>query len=102
MSLGHCETQPARSSCRRRQKRWILGIQLVKQRLVSDSSGKPRVFFFRNFKNAYEWQPASEGRNAKEGPRKGNDHAMDALRETISPVLFAIFSSAPSKTSNSI
>lgn len=67
----------------------IQGIQLVKQRLVPDSSGKPRVFFFRNLKNilnemyAYEWLPASEGRNAKEEPRKENDHAMDALRYMI-------------------
>jgi hypothetical protein len=32
----------------------------------------------------YTWQPASEGRSAKEAPRKdAHDHALDALRYLV-------------------
>ncbi len=71
------------------KKEVFLGIQQVKQRLLKDDSGKPSLFVFSNLKHtlsefaAYEWLPPAEGRNAKEEPRKENDHAMDALRYMV-------------------
>ena len=67
----------------------IPGIELVKQSLIPDQSGKPHLFFFNNLKHtlseiyAYEWLPMAEGRNAKEEPKKENDHTMDALRYMV-------------------
>lgn len=65
------------------------GIQQVKQRLLKDGSGRPSLFVFSSLRHtlaefsSYEWLPASEGRNAKEEPKKENDHAMDALRYLV-------------------
>lgn len=51
--------------------------------------GKPRIFIFRNcphmireFKS-YRWAEPKEGVNAKEEPKKSNDHGMDELRYYI-------------------
>lgn len=71
-------------------KKYVMaGIQAVKNRLSIAGDGKPRVYFFRDLKNilselnSYEWLPAMDGSNAKDAPKKENDHAMDALRYMI-------------------
>ena len=71
------------------QKEVITGIAAVKHRLVKAPDGRPRLFIFSNLKHTlaemydYEWLPPKEGRNAREEPKKENDHAMDALRYMI-------------------
>jgi len=62
------------------------GIQTVKNRLVLQADGKPRLYFFSGLQNTlseiydYIWLGAKEGINNIEEPVKENDHAMDALR----------------------
>lgn len=74
---------------RRADKRVSTGIQRVQMRLQTAGDGKPRLYIHSSCVNlikefyAYSWQPASEGRNAKEEPVKENDHALDALRYMI-------------------
>ena len=64
-----------------------LGIQEVQKRLK-----ERRIFFFPSCKrllseiDSYTWLPASEERNAKEEPRKLDDHAMDAMRYMVMAV----------------
>ena len=71
------------------KKEVATGISAVKKRLAKTADGKPRLFIFSNLKHtlneiyAYEWLPPKEGHNAKEEPRKENDHAMDALRYMV-------------------
>ena len=71
------------------KKEVTTGIAAVKKRLAKAADGKPRLFIFSNLKHtlneiyAYEWLPPKEGHNAKEEPRKENDHAMDALRYMV-------------------
>lgn len=66
----------------------LTGIETVKKRLTVQKDGKPRLFISRTCQNLisefydYVWEPAKEGRNAKEEPRKEKDHAMDCLRYT--------------------
>ncbi len=66
-----------------------LGIQKVKERLVIQKDGKPRLFIFNNLRHTlaeiydYNWIPPREGLNLKEEPVKENDHAMDALRYLV-------------------
>lgn len=70
-------------------KKVILGIQAVKNRLVKQENGKPRIYFFDTLKNLlseiydYQWLPADSSGNTKEEPLKRNDHAMDALRYMV-------------------
>lgn len=67
----------------------MAGIQAVKNRLVVQEDGKPRLFVFSDLKNilsefaSYEWQAAADGSNAKDVPKKEHDHAMDALRYMV-------------------
>lgn len=67
----------------------MYGIQAVKTRLAKHGDGKPRLYIFSTLKNilsemtSYEWLPSSNGRNAKDTPKKENDHAMDALRYMV-------------------
>jgi phage terminase large subunit len=78
------------------------GIQAVYRRL---SMRPPTLYFFRDLQKgldrdpslvsaglstgvleefgSYSWEPAGEGRSAKEAPRKKGDHAMDALRYLV-------------------
>ena len=71
------------------KKEVATGISAVKKRLAKSADGKPRLLIFSNLKHtlneiyAYEWLPPREGHNAKEEPRKENDHAMDALRYMV-------------------
>lgn len=64
-----------------------LGIQEVQKRLK-----ERRIFFFPSCKrllseiDSYTWLPATEERNAKEEPRKLDDHAMDAMRYMVMAV----------------
>lgn len=65
------------------------GIQTVKNRLVKQGDGKPRLLFFNTLKNTlseiydYRWATGNDSHNAKEEPVKLNDHAMDALRYMV-------------------
>jgi len=51
--------------------------------------GKPKLFIFRTCVNmikeikSYRWAEPKDGVNAKEEPKKSNDHAMDELRYYI-------------------
>jgi hypothetical protein len=65
------------------------GIKAVKERLKVQQDGRPRLIvcdccpetiseFFD-----YAWQPAIDGRNAKEAPIKDRDHAMDPIRYMV-------------------
>ena len=70
-------------------KEVLSGIQAVKNRLVVQGDGKPRIYFFKCARNLlseiydYRWESRREGVNAKEEPVKLNDHAMDALRYMV-------------------
>ncbi|OGV54580.1 MAG: hypothetical protein A2X49_11230 [Lentisphaerae bacterium GWF2_52_8] len=81
------ESAGIRTSCASKNVRE--GIQAVKRMLAPAGDGKPRLFFFDTLKNLlseigeYSWGPASDASNAKEEPRKFNDHAMDALRYMV-------------------
>jgi len=74
---------------RRADKRVSTGIQRVQARLQTAGDGKPRLLITADCANlikefyGYQWQPAGEGRNAKEEPCKESDHAMDALRYLV-------------------
>lgn len=90
-------------STRRARKDVQQGIQAVQGRLRVQRDGKPRLFVFadalvepdqelRNRKlpcgtveeiDGYVWQPATEGRAAKEEPLKLNDHGCDAMRYAV-------------------
>ena len=65
------------------------GIQIVKQALIVKGNGLPSLTIDPSCSNlrmefeSYEWEPATEFRNAKEEPRKYNDHGLDALRYLI-------------------
>lgn len=65
------------------------GIEAVKKRLNKAADGRPRLYFFSDLRHmlaeisSYEWMPVKEGHNAKEEPRKENDHAMDAMRYMV-------------------
>ena len=66
------------------EKQVLMGIQEVQKRLK-----EKKLFFFSSLKHtlsemdSYTWLPPSEDRNAKEEPRKLDDHAMDALRYMV-------------------
>ena len=70
-------------------KKVIIGIQAVKNRLAKQENGQCGIYFFNDLKNLlseiydYKWLPADSSRNAKEEPLKLNDHAMDALRYMV-------------------
>ena len=70
-------------------KKVIMGIQAVKNRLAKQENGQCGIYFFNDLKNLlseiydYKWLPADSSRNAKEEPLKLNDHAMDALRYMV-------------------
>tara|TARA_R100000808_G_scaffold930_4_gene4475 strand:+ start:6262 stop:7656 length:1395 start_codon:yes stop_codon:yes gene_type:complete len=72
---------PARNSV-------VVGIEKVKQALMLDMSGKPRLRVFRNCPNlirefqSYRWveDRGGRGHERRDGPVKRNDHALDALR----------------------
>ena len=75
------------------------GIQAVADRLRVAGDGKPRLFFLRSAMvgrspegkvygalaeiEGYLWNPAKDGKSAKEEPIKENDHSMDAMRYAI-------------------
>ncbi|OGV35012.1 MAG: hypothetical protein A2020_10790 [Lentisphaerae bacterium GWF2_45_14] len=65
------------------------GIQSVKNRLVIQTDGKPRLFFFSDLPNIiseiydYSWKSSSDSSCAPEEPVKENDHAMDAMRYMV-------------------
>lgn len=93
LAEGQIETLPA-------DKRVLVGIEKVQERLKVQNDGKPRIFILRDslverdvslqlkFKPtcteeefpAYAWQPTPDGKPAKEEPVKIDDHGMDALR----------------------
>jgi PBSX family phage terminase large subunit len=62
------------------------GIKAVKNRLVVQGDGRPRLFIFKTCTATlgefyeYQWEPPKDGKNAKEAPLKVKDHAMDPLR----------------------
>ena len=70
-------------------KKVIIGIQAVKNRLAKLENGKCGICFFSDLKNLlseiydYKWLPANSYCNAREEPLKLNDHAMDALRYMV-------------------
>jgi phage terminase large subunit-like protein len=84
-------------TCRDANKEVWTGIQRVKQYLQLREhpekenwpKGKPKLFIFRTCTNmikeikSYRWAEPKEGTNAKEEPKKTNDHAMDELRYYI-------------------
>lgn len=82
MAAGGVQTRAAKKDV-------IEGIQAVKKRLVVAGDGKPRLLVFPCCANLlaecyeYIWEPPKEDREAKEEPRKDNDHAMDALRYLV-------------------
>ena len=75
------------------------GIQAVADRLRLAGDGKPRLYFLRSAMvgrspegkvygalaevEGYLWNPAKDGKAAKEEPIKENDHSMDAMRYAI-------------------
>lgn len=75
-------TQPAHKEVAR-------GIQAVKQRLMVQRDGRPRLLIHKSCVNLlreiydYRWAATKEGRNDKEEPIKENDHAVDALRYIV-------------------
>jgi len=75
-------TLPARKDVER-------GIQAVKRRLAVQPDDRPRLYVCEGCTETlgefydYAWEPAKDGRNAKEAPAKDRDHAMDALRYMV-------------------
>jgi PBSX family phage terminase large subunit len=79
------------------------GIEKVQERLALAEDGRPRLYLFRNCRieadplladakkptctaeefGGYVWEPAKEGRAAKEEPVKLDDHGLDALRYAV-------------------
>ena len=65
------------------------GIKAVKERLKVQPDGKPRLIVCECCPETiseffdYAWQPAVDGRNAKEAPIKDRDHAMDPIRYMV-------------------
>lgn len=63
------------------------GIQCVKNRLVVQGDGKPRLFVHVDAVNTltefeqYQWAENRDG--VRDQPKKANDHAMDALRYAV-------------------
>lgn len=82
------------------------GIQSVQQRLQVAGDGRPRLFLLVDSTverdqrmadggrptstvgefDSYVWQPAKDGKAAKEEPMKVNDHGMDAMRYGVAYV----------------
>jgi len=79
------------------------GIEAVQKRLRKAGDGKPRLFIFQDALinidkrlldskkpycteqeiESYIWEPSSEGRAAKEEPKKVDDHGMDPMRYIV-------------------
>lgn len=65
---------------------WMIGIELVKRWLKVQPNGKPKLFIDKscvdliNQMDQLHAEEEKEGRNAKEGQHKYNDHGPDALR----------------------
>jgi phage terminase large subunit len=79
------------------------GIQAVQARLRPAGDGKPRLFVMRGALlerdealaaagkplcltdevGGYVWEPAKDGKPAKEAPQKRDDHAMDMMRYAV-------------------
>lgn len=65
------------------------GIGAVKRRLGVQGDGRPRLIIHESCRETiaefydYAWEPAKEGRNAKEVPVKDRDHAMDTIRYMV-------------------
>jgi len=65
---------------------WIQGIDVVKQWMIIQSDGKPKIFFDRScietIRQVDHLQSNTErdGKNAKEGQKDYDDHGADALR----------------------
>lgn len=59
---------------------------------ASRAESKPKIMIHPRCENlyreieSYEWLPESSGRNAKEEPKKVNDHACDALRYFVKTI----------------
>lgn len=80
------------------------GINAVTERLRKDARGRPRLYLVRGALvhapdeqladakkptcteqefDGYQWEPAKEGKAAKEAPAKVGDHGMDAMRYLV-------------------
>lgn len=65
------------------------GIAAVKRRLALQRDGRPRLIVHESCREVigefvdYAWEPAREGRNAKEVPVKDRDHTMDTVRYMV-------------------
>lgn len=74
---------------KRAKKSVLTGINAVKNRLKVQMNGRPRLrIHYRcehliNEMYEYEWEKSVGGLNAREVPKKTNDHAQDALRYMV-------------------
>lgn len=74
---------------KRAKKDVITGINKVKERLKVGRNGKPRLYVHHGCHNLihemyeYVWEEGHGGLNAKEQPKKKDDHAQDALRYMV-------------------
>lgn len=84
-------------------KRVMVGIEKVEERLRVAGDGKPRIMFFRDALievdqsladeflptctldefGSYIWEPGIDGKPNKEQPQKLHDHGMDAMRYAV-------------------
>lgn len=85
------EHLPANFSLTPAKNEVAAGIDRVKTHLkVNEVTGRPKLYIFENCKNLIEEitqyrydDNVAQNKNAKETPRKYNDHAVDALRYAI-------------------